>query len=72
MGNILKIKRKSIGLTQRQFAEKAGISERAYKRYEADKKSNEYRKPQIDTAIKIADVLGVENLRDIWGNPKEK
>ena len=66
MSNILKTKRKNIGLTQGQFAEKVGISERAYKRYESDKNSNDYREPNVRTAIKIADALGVENLRELW------
>lgn len=66
MYNALKAKRKSIGLTQIQFAEKIGISERAYKRYESDKNSNDYREPNVRTAIKIAKTLGttVENLWD--------
>lgn len=70
MSNILKNKRKSIGLTQGQFAEKVGISERAYKRYESDKHSNDYREPNVRTAIKIADALGVENLRELWNIEK--
>lgn len=66
MCSALKAKRKSIGLTQAQIAQKADISERTYKRYETDRKSKEHRKPQVDIAIKIANALGIENLRELW------
>ena len=68
MSQILKETRLNKGLTQVQVAEKTGITERSYQRYEADKNSNDYREPKISTAIKIADVLGVQDLRQLWGN----
>ena len=66
MSNPLKTKRLSIGLTQVEVAKKAGITARGYQRYEADEKSKQYREPGILTAIKIADALGVEDLRELW------
>ena len=70
MAQTLKEKRLGIGLTQVQIAQKVGITERCYQRYEADTKSNDYREPNVRTAIKIADALGVENLRELWNSPK--
>ena len=66
MAQILKETRLSKGLTQVQVAEKIGIKERSYQRYEADKNSNDYREPKIGIAIKIADALGVKDLRQLW------
>ena len=66
MAQTLKEKRIHAGLTQVQVAKKAGITERCYQRYEADKNSNDYREPNVRTAIKIAGALGVENLRELW------
>ena len=68
MSQILKETRLNKGLTQVQVAEKTGITERSYQRYEADKNSNDYREPKISTAIKIADALGVQDLRQLWKN----
>ena len=66
MTNIIKSKRKALGLTQLQFATQAKIPLRTYKRYEANKDSTEHRIPDAVTAIRIAKTLGstVENL---WG-----
>ena len=64
--NTVKLKRQLSGLTQLQFSQKINIPLRTYKRYEADENSNEYREPKISTAIKIADELGVRDLRDLW------
>ena len=64
----LQAKRQSMGLTQVQVAEKAGITARGYQRYEASKGSKAYREPSITTAIKIADALGVKDLRELWGS----
>lgn len=66
MKNYLKEQRLRIGLTQVQVAKKAGITERGYQRYEADEKSSQYSEPSIKTAIKIADALGVQDLREPW------
>ena len=49
----LKEKREKAGLTQLEVAEKAGISIRAYKLYEAGE-----RIPRADIAILIADAVG--------------
>lgn len=61
----LKERRIAAGLTQAQTAEKAGISLRSYHRYEYEK-----RYPDVLTAIRIADVLKVKDLRRLWGQPK--
>ena len=56
----------NVGLTQAQIAKEAGISERCYQRYEANQKQ---RMPDIRTAIRIADALGVD-VKALWGgNP---
>lgn len=57
--NKIKIARKKQGLTQTQVAQKAGISIRAYKMYEAGE-----RIPRADIAVLIADAIGssVEGL----------
>ena len=66
MARTLKIKRKNLGLTQAQFSNKTLIPLRSYKRYEADEKSNDHRLPDVVTAIRIADALGVQDLRELW------
>ena len=66
MTNAIKTQRKLLGLTQVQFADKAKIPLRTYKRYEADKDSKEHRIPDAVTAIRIADALGVKDLRELW------
>ena len=69
----LRAAREQSGKTQAQVAKEAGVSEQAYQRYEYDK-----RKPGVRTAIRIADVLGVEDLRKLFGDsisrqePKDK
>ena len=50
MNNILKDLRKSMGLTQKQFAEKINITEACYKNYE-----NGYSEMPYDILIKVAD-----------------
>lgn len=53
------------GLTQQNMARMVGISETAYQLYEYGK-----REPRIGTAILIADALGVQDVRSLWGgNP---
>ena len=66
MTNIIKTKRQSLGLTQLQFASKAQIPLRTYKRYEADITSNDHRIPDAVTAIKIAKALG-STVEKLWG-----
>lgn len=58
----LKRLRKSKGLTLKALAEKLNIPVRTYQRYESGE-----RKPDIQTAIRIADTLGVSDVRVIWG-----
>ncbi len=59
MKNLLKEKRKALNLTQKQVAERIGIAESAYQRYE-----NNICVPNVYLAIKIANALetSVENL----------
>ena len=59
---ILKEKRKAVGLTQQEVAKKVGITDTGYMNYEHGR-----REPKIGTAIKIADALGVRDLRELWG-----
>ena len=66
MNNTLKIKRRKLGLTQLQFAKKIAVPIRSYMRYESEKGSSDYRTPNVLTAIKIADALGVRDLRELW------
>lgn len=53
MKNHLKVKRKSLNLTQKQVAEKVGIPWQVYQRYE-----NGSRLPNVVLAIKIAKAFG--------------
>lgn len=62
MNNLREI-REQKGFTQLQIAERVGIGLRSYQRYEA--KDGRY--PDVLTALSIADVLKVGNLRNIWG-----
>lgn len=66
MSNLLQQKRKSAGFTQAQIAKFAGITERGYRRYEASEESKGIREPSVTIAIKIADALGVQDLRELW------
>jgi len=69
MGNKIKAARQSLGLTQLQFADKAKIPLRTYKRYEADESSNDRRIPDAVTAIRIAQTLDT-TVEKLWGeNP---
>ena len=62
----LQSKRESLGLTQAKVASLAKITERAYQFYEAGQKT-----PSVVVAIRIADALGVENLRELFGTNDE-
>lgn len=53
--------RKQVGKTQLQVATDLGVAESVYQRYE-----HGTRTPNITTAIKIADILGVKDLRELW------
>lgn len=50
----IKAERKKAGLTQREIAEKLGITASAYTQYETDKTQ-----PSLETASKLADILKV-------------
>lgn len=66
MSNAIQLKRLDVGLTQAQIAKKVGVSERGYKQYETFVTAKSKSIPDVLTAIKIADALGVENLRELW------
>ena len=51
--------RKKSGKTQAQVAKEIGIAEVAYQRYEYRK-----REPNVTTAIKVANALGIESFQD--------
>lgn len=67
MGNKIKAARQSLGLTQLQFADKAKIPLRTYKKYEADESSNDRRIPDAVTAIRIAKSLDT-TVEMLWGD----
>ena len=65
MNGALKKLRTDKRMTQAEIANRAGITEVTYQLYEYGKRT-----PNIRTAIRIADVLGVHDLRTLWdGNP---
>ena len=71
MSNKLQMKRKSAGFTQAELAKLVGVTERGYRSYEASAKSKRRSLPDVLTAIRIADALGVSDLREIWdGYPR--
>lgn len=49
------------GLTQTQVAEQAGITVTSYQRIEYGTQ-----RPSLTTAIRIANILGVIDLRELW------
>jgi len=67
MSNQLQLKRKSAGFTQVELAKLAGITERGYRCYEASETARRKHTPDVLTAIRIADALGVRDLRELWG-----
>lgn len=64
---LLKERRNAVGMTQHQIAEKIGVTDMGYLNYEQGK-----REPKIGTAIKIADALGISDLRELWGYQGER
>ena len=61
----LKEIREASGKTQLQIAEETGITVRVYQKYEHGEQ-----RPNVWTAIRIADALGVKDVRSLWGgNP---
>lgn len=64
----LKEIREASGKTQLQIAEETGVTVRAYQKYEHGEQ-----RPNVRTAIRIADALGVHDVRSLWGgNVKAK
>ena len=59
---VLKEKRKSVGLTQLEIAQKVGITDAGYMNYEHGR-----REPKIGTAIKISDALGIP-ISELFAN----
>lgn len=62
MNTKLRTARERSGKTQAQVAKEAGIPEISYQMYEYGK-----REPGVRTAIRIADALGVVDLRELFG-----
>ena len=61
----LKEIREASGKTQAEIAKETGVTVRAYQRYEHGEQ-----RPNVRTAIRIADALGVKDVRSLWGgNP---
>ena len=54
--------RKCCGKTQETVAKEVGISTLAFQRYEGGQRT-----PSVTTAIRIADALGVEDIRVLFG-----
>lgn len=61
----LRAAREQSGKTQAQVAKESGVSTMAYQNYEYGK-----REPGVRTAIRIADALGVGNVREIFEEGK--
>lgn len=61
MPNLLKTTRAKSGKTQAQVAREAGVSEAMYQRYEYG-----VSEPGVRTAIRIANALGVTDLRALF------
>ena len=65
MDTRLKEIREASGKTQAEIAKETGVTVRAYQRYEHGEQ-----RPNVRTAIRIADALGVKDVRSLWGgNP---
>ena len=63
----LKAVRLAKGLRADDIAEAAGISLRSYRRYEKGLMN-----PKVCQAIEIADALGIDDLRQLWGSPRDQ
>lgn len=59
----LRAAREKIGKTQARVAEESGVSVRLYQYYEAGEK-----KPTVTAAIRIANAMGVKDLRELFGS----
>lgn len=58
----LRATRERSGKTQARVAKEVGVSEQMYQRYEYGRCD-----PSVRTAIRIADALGVIDLRELFG-----
>lgn len=63
----LKAAREKSGKTQAQVAKKARVTEAMYQRYEYA-----LSEPGVRTAIRIADALGVQDLRELFAAEPEE
>lgn len=52
--------RKSAGFTQKEVANRIGVKEVSYQRYEYGER------PSLLTAIRIADLFGILDIRYLW------
>ena len=67
MNTELRAAREKSGKTQAQVAKETGISEAQYQNIEYDKSE-----PRVRTAIRIANALGVQDLRELfWEAPPD-
>ena len=66
MNTALQEARAKAKLTQAQVAASAKMGDRQYQNYEYGN-----REPGVRTAIRIADALGVSDLRELWGQQSE-
>ena len=65
LGSYIKSRRKNLGMTQRQLAEKAGFTDVTISRYE-----NGEREPSFTEFIKLCEVLGMK-LDDFTGKEEK-
>lgn len=57
--------RQKAGISQEKIAKTVGLTKLGYQNYEYGR-----REPRIGTAILIADALGIQDVRSLWGgNP---
>lgn len=61
MNKELRVKRKEKRMSQNEIAHKAGISLKSYQRVESGEQ-----KPSVYVAIRIADALGVKDIRELF------
>ena len=67
MKNRIKELREKEGLTQKQLAKKAGLSNQSISFYEANR-----RKPKIETWKRLADFFGVSNAEAFYNEMQAK
>ena len=66
-GEQIREMRKTYGLTQEEYAKKAGIAINSLRRYEANE-----RQPTMDVLEKLASALGLQLQSFLWENPHKK